>query len=53
MEHIAKKLDTIWNDSKIVAGSLLVCGVALALWAALSPRSPGVSIGLLALIAGL
>lgn len=47
------RLESWWNTSKAVAWIAVAFGVALVTWAASKPRSPGISIGLLALAAGL
>jgi hypothetical protein len=45
--------DRVWNENRFVAWAVVLCGAALLLWATLKPQSPGVSIGLLALAAGI
>jgi hypothetical protein len=46
-------IEKAWNDSRIVARALCLTGISLALWTGFIPQSPGVSIGLLALVAGI
>jgi hypothetical protein len=50
---LAVQFKETWNNSKIVAWALVLAGMGLALWAAYCPRSPGVAIGMLALVAGI
>lgn len=45
-------VENYWNSSRAIAWLLVLCGMGLALWTAFLPQSPGVSIGLLALVAG-
>jgi hypothetical protein len=47
-----KTIDTAWNNSRVLAWMLVLAAMGLAVWATFCPRSPGVSIGLLALVAG-
>jgi hypothetical protein len=53
MPDVTHRLETFWNKSKIVAWLLVLSATGLALWATYFPFSPGVSIGLLALAAGI
>ncbi len=46
-------VERFWDSNRYVACLLALSGVGIAVWAAYSPRSPGVSIGLLALAAGI
>lgn len=46
-------VERFWNSNAYVAWLLVALGAALATWAAYSPKSPGVSVGLLALAAGI
>ena len=50
---LALRAKEIWNNSKIMAWVLVLAGLGLALWATYCPQSPGVSIGMLALVAGI
>jgi hypothetical protein len=49
----ALRAKEIWNNSKITAWVLVLAGMGVALWATYCPQSPGVSIGMLALVAGI
>ena len=49
----AKWVENKWNNSLVIAWSLVLAGIVLALGLACFPQSPGVSIGLLALVAGI
>jgi hypothetical protein len=53
MDEFWDCVENVWNKSRVVAWVLALSGVSLALWASLCPQSPGVSIGLLALAAGI
>ena len=46
------KIEQFWNENRVLAWILPLSGLALGLWASFWPQSPGVSIGLLALAAG-
>jgi hypothetical protein len=46
-------LEHHWNHNRVVAWVLVLAAIGLALWAKFWPQSPGVSIGLLALVAGI
>jgi hypothetical protein len=52
MQEFWRKAELCWNRNKFIAWSLVLLGMGLALWASLCPQSPGVSIGLLAAVAG-
>jgi hypothetical protein len=52
MRTFISKMEDAWKNSKTLSWILVISGMALALWTSISPRSPGVSIGLLALVAG-
>src|SRR5664280_1120660 len=52
MEMFWRRAENIWNTNRILAWGLVLTGVGLALWAGFYPKSPGVSIGLLAGVAG-
>jgi hypothetical protein len=47
------KADSLWNDNWFIAWALPISGMGFVLWASFWPRSPGISIGLLALAAGI
>jgi hypothetical protein len=47
------RAEAIWNDSRALAWILVLAGISLALWVGFYPKSPGVSIGLLAGAAGI
>ena len=47
------EVERYWNESPALAWILLLCGIGVALWASFWPQSPGVSIGILALAAGI
>jgi len=47
------RAERIWNDSRALAWTLVLAGIGLALWVGFYPKSPGVSIGLLAGVAGI
>lgn len=47
------RIEEIWNESRSVAVLLILSGLALVSWTFFQPQSPGVSIGLLALVAGI
>jgi hypothetical protein len=53
MGEFWRKAEQCWNRNGVVAGVLLVAGIGFALWAAMCPQSPGISIGLLAAAAGI
>jgi hypothetical protein len=53
MGQLARKATKIWNESKTIAWICVIAGWTLAAWAIWIPQSPGVSIGLLALVAGI
>ena len=46
------KIEQFWNENRVLAWILPLSGLGLVLWALYWPQSPGVSIGLLALAAG-
>jgi hypothetical protein len=48
-----RKAETLWNRNRAVAVSLVCGGMGLSLWIFVNPQSPGVSIGMLALVAGI
>jgi hypothetical protein len=52
MGEFFTKAAELWAKSRIVAWTLVILATALALWTALVPQPPGISIGLLALVAG-
>lgn len=47
------RIEIIWNGSRLLAWILVLAASGLALWASVRPQSPGISIGLLALAAGI
>lgn len=53
MNNLWSKVERIWNENRSLAWVLALCVAGLALWAIFKPQSPGVSIGLLALAAGI
>ena len=53
MENLWKRLEEFWNCNRGVAWMLSLTAIGLALWAGFVPQSPGVSVGLLALCAGI
>jgi hypothetical protein len=53
IEDLRKWFEHKWNHSLGVAVALVLLGVALALFAALKPQTPGISIGILGLVAGI
>jgi len=53
IENFWAAVEDIWNSSRVVAWLLAMGGISLAVWASFWPQSPGVSIGLLALAAGI
>lgn len=53
MEGFWARLDKQWNEHVAFRYGLPVAGIALVVWARFKPQSPGVSIGLLALAAGI
>jgi hypothetical protein len=46
-------IETLWNESRVVAWLLVLVFIGLCLWATFHAQSPGVSIGMLALVAGI
>jgi hypothetical protein len=48
----AKWTENQWNHNRKLAAILLFAAIGAALWASFNPQSPGVCIGLLALVAG-
>jgi uncharacterized membrane protein len=46
-------IERLWNTSKLVALMLVFVFIGLCLWAIFRPQSPGVSIGMLGLVAGI
>ena len=52
MADLVSKAEEAWKNSKALSCALISLGAILALWAGLTNQSPGVSIGLLALVAG-
>ena len=52
MNDLISHLESVWKNSNTLALSLVVSGMALALWDDTHPQSPGWSIGMLALMAG-
>ncbi|HEV2646819.1 MAG TPA: hypothetical protein VGU46_10690 [Acidobacteriaceae bacterium] len=53
MDGFWNKAEHYWNHSHAIAWVLGVLGAVLVTWAALRPQPPGVSVGLLALAAGI
>jgi hypothetical protein len=53
MHEFWQRAEHCWNRNRAVAWILVLLGLGLALWACLCPQSPGVSIGLLAGVAGI
>jgi hypothetical protein len=53
MEKFWSAVEHHWNSNRAVAWILVLCGTGLALRAMCIPQSPGISIGLLALVAGI
>lgn len=53
MARIGTRFEEIWNRHKAVSFGLVLGALGLALFAAYHPLSPGISIGLLALMAGI
>jgi hypothetical protein len=53
MDRFLRRAQQIWDESPVVAWALVISGIGLVLWATFRPQSPGVSIGLLALVAGI
>src|ERR1700760_3664191 len=53
MGEFWRKADQCWNRNRVIAGVLLLAGIACAVWAKVCPQSPGVSIGLVAAAAGI
>jgi hypothetical protein len=53
MSHFWESVENFWNKNQALAWILAILGLGGSLWAALNPQSPGVSIGLLALSAGI
>lgn len=47
------RVENAWKNSPTVARSLVFLAMCIALWATIWPQSPGISIGLLALVAGI
>jgi hypothetical protein len=52
MLNFISRAEQTWKESVVLAWILVFIGLGLALWATILPQSPGVSIGLLALVAG-
>src|ERR1035441_10474178 len=53
MQKFWEAVESVWNDSRVLAWVLPVAAFCAVLWASFWPPSPGVSIGLLALAAGI
>lgn len=53
MERFWDAVESIWNDSRVLAWILALSAFTAVLWTSFRPQSPGVSIGLLALAAGI
>lgn len=52
VEDLQDSIEDGWKHGRIIAWLLVITGTSLALWSTYHPQSPGVSIGLLALVAG-
>ena len=52
MKGFWSRVESCWDKSKTIAWIAVAFGVVLVMWATWKPRSPGISIGLLALAAG-
>jgi hypothetical protein len=48
-----EQIEEQWNESRFLAWLLVLSAIGLVLWTSFNPQSPGVSIGLLALVAGI
>jgi hypothetical protein len=53
MDNFWEKAEEFWNHNRVLAWILPLTGIAMTLWASFKPQTPGISIGLLALAAGI
>jgi|GEM_PF-3361892 len=53
MAEFWKRVEEFWNHNRVLMWVLVVTAVSSALWACFVPQSPGISIGFLALAAGI
>jgi archaellum component FlaF (FlaF/FlaG flagellin family) len=52
MRELLSKAEDLWKTSRVLPWILVLIGTGLALWISLTKQSPGVSIGILAAVAG-
>jgi hypothetical protein len=52
MDGFWKRAEYCWNKNRVLSWILVLVGIGLTLWVGFFPKSPGVSIGLLASVAG-
>jgi hypothetical protein len=53
MGNLTSHFEELWKNSQTISWGLVISAMCLALWATYYPQAPGISIGMLGLVAGI